>query len=76
MKIANGETEWVSSPELTLTDAQDGFFANECHGRGADTAAARGYNIERLASAVFDSDGFFYTYRDEPWFDTTVWCAT
>ncbi|WP_460539095.1 hypothetical protein [Haloplanus salinarum] len=65
--------EWVSNPELTLKDAQNGFDANECHGRGRDTAAARGYNVERLAAAVFDSDGFFHTYRDKPWFDTSEW---
>jgi hypothetical protein len=73
MKVANGETEWVSNPELTLKDAQNNYYANECHGRGSDTAAARGYNVERLAAAVFDSNGFFHTYQDEPWFDTTEW---
>lgn len=73
MKVANGETEWVSNSELTLKDAQNDFCANECEGRGPETAAARGYNVERLAAAVFDSNGFFNTYRDEPWFDTVEW---
>jgi hypothetical protein len=70
MRITNGEVEWVSHPKLTLRDVREDLSANECSGRGSDTAAARGYNVERLAAAIFDSDGIFDTNRNRPWFDT------
>lgn len=55
MKISNGDAKWVVHPDLTLGDVREHDSTNECSGRGSETAAARGYNTERLAAAVFSS---------------------
>jgi hypothetical protein len=73
MKITNGETDLVSNPELKLSDVRDQYGANECGGRGSATAAPRGYNVERLADAIFNSEAYFFPLSDRPWFDTEVW---
>ena len=48
-----------------LEDVRSVRGANHCNGRGSSTAAARGYNIERLATAVFDVGGFFMRFPGE-----------
>jgi hypothetical protein len=73
IKITNGDREWVNHPGLTLEDVEADLFTNECSGRGSDTAAPRGYNVERVAAGIFDSYGRFHRYRSEPWIDTIEW---
>ena len=70
MEISNGDAKWVVHPDLTLEDVREHDSANECSGRGSETAAARGYNAERLATAVFSSNGRFNANREHSWFDT------
>lgn len=73
VRISSGEdVDWVANPDLMLEDVRSAYRANRCSGRGSSTAAARGYNIERLATAVFDVDGFFMRYPgDKTCIDTT-----
>jgi hypothetical protein len=73
MKVTNGGVEWVYHPELTIGDLRDHELANECSGRGSSTAAPRGYNVERLATAVFNSLKMFTRYNDVTWTDTKAW---
>jgi hypothetical protein len=73
MKVTNGEVEWVYHPELTIEDLRDQGVANECSGRGSSTAAPRGYDVERLATAVFDSIKMFTRYTGVTWTDTKAW---
>jgi len=64
----------VPNPELRLEDVREEPTANRCNGRGRSTAAARGYNVERLAYAVLNTNGFFYLQSDHDlgWYDTHV----
>ncbi|WP_277542885.1 hypothetical protein [Haloarcula laminariae] len=60
----------VQHPEKKLEDVRDVWDGNECDGRGRSTAAGRGYNTERLAGAVLDTEGDFFSYTSEDWYDT------
>ena len=63
----------VQNPDVKLEDVRKDLYGNRCTGRGADTAAGRGYNVERLAKAVFESYGFFVlSSHEDSWFDTFV----
>ena len=60
------------SPEVKLEDVREGRRGNTCRGRGRETASGRGYNAERLAHAVFDETGYFYSISLDPWHDDFV----
>ncbi len=60
----------VQHPEKKLEDVRETRAGNECDGRGRATAAGRGYNTERLAGAVLDTNGDFFSYTFEKWYDT------
>ena len=62
----------VQHPETKLEDVREAWGGNECTGRGRSTAAGRGYNTERLARAVLDTDGGFVAYANRCWYDTFV----
>lgn len=59
----------VVNPELRLEDLRNKRKANVCHGRGRHTAAARGYNAELLARAVFDKRNALIRTPQESWID-------
>jgi hypothetical protein len=61
-------TELIERPEVALEDVSGDVPT--CSGRGKNTAAVRGYNTERLASAVFDKWLIFDACRGDPWYDT------
>jgi len=65
-------SELVERPELTYEkfEARDTYnVLPSCSGRGTETASVRGYNVERLASAVFNSTFRTGRYSPEAWFD-------
>lgn len=62
----------VQNPDIKLEDVREKCHANRCTGRGGATAAPRGYNTERLASAVLDPEMSFFPYTKENWADTYV----
>ena len=64
------EEELIRNPELRLEDVRNALSGTVCSGRGSEAAAARGYNTERLAAAVFSPNGLFLTHKHKPWFDT------
>jgi len=56
------EPDLAIRPELRLEVVRESFSGNQCNGRGQETASGRGYNVERLARAVFnESKAFFVT---------------
>lgn len=74
VRISRGESvDWVANPDAMLEEIRSVSGVNHCIGRGSSTAAARGYNIERLATAVLDVGGHFIRYPGEKTcIDTTV----
>lgn len=66
-------TNLVEKPNLTLEEfeASDRFdFLTSCTGRGRETAAVRGYNIEKFATTVFSEEFKYFTSSSESWYDT------
>jgi hypothetical protein len=64
------ENPRFGDPEIKLEDVRRGIGTNTCYGRGRKTAAARGYNAERLAYAVLDGHGVFIRVSQKSWIDT------
>jgi hypothetical protein len=60
----------LNHPNIKLEDVRDTWEGNECLGRGRSTAAGRGYNTERLASAVIGLRCWFVVIPTEDWYDT------
>lgn len=65
-------TNLVVRPEMTLEYVQSKAKYREfstCSGRGKETAAVRGYNVERLAGAIFDFVAAPRGQSRKPWYD-------
>lgn len=59
----------VINPEIKLEDVREEVGANTCEGRGRATASGRGYNAERLATAVFHESGHIFRWSVRPYVD-------
>ncbi|CAM3017712.1 hypothetical protein [Halobacterium salinarum] len=62
----------VVRPGLKLEDVREQFDGNEPYGRGRETAAPRGYNAERLATALVSETARFEKWSPGPWVDAFV----
>jgi len=62
----------IPNPEVKLERIREIPSANQCGGRGQSTAASRGYNVERLASAVLDPESSIDNLSDENLYDVYV----
>jgi len=73
MSDSSSEDSFLN-PELKLEDVRDKDGSNTCRGRGRETASGRGYNAERLASAVLNEGGVFLATSFDPWYDACTIC--
>lgn len=62
----------IPNPEFRLETIRKNPSANQCGGRGRSTAASRGYNAERLASAVLDPESSIDNFSNENLYDVYI----
>ena len=67
------DAPFLVNPELKLEDCRRAWGANHPEGRGSGTASGRGYNAERLASAVFEEKVSFRAYSEDSYYDSFNW---